>query len=228
MLQILNPFRAASEFRALKTERKWMLAILMVIIPGLLSVAGDTLEQQKSQQLTDQLIEELGTMTDAQKDAIGDIQGLILGIGMVIGIISIFFFWAIKGVVFHILGSIVSTEKISTSISSTIHLIAFTYPPFFFKGVLDLINGLRYEPPPYEVFIQQVRHPDVVASFLSEHNIFWLWAFILMVLAVREQFSLSNKRAFLVVFIPYVVVFLLQIVLASLGSQVGGMQLGGS
>jgi hypothetical protein len=131
-------------------------------------------------------------------------------------------------VVFHVLGRIFDTPKLPVDISSTIHLVAFTYLPFFFKGILDLINGFRYQPPSYEVFLQQVRNPDVVASFLSEHNIFWLWAFVLMVIAVREQFSLSNTRAFLVVFIPYLIVFMIQAALASLGSQLGGMQLGGS
>lgn len=228
MLQILNPFRAAEEFRNLKKEKKWMLAILMVVIPGLLTVAGNALEQRKSQQLTMQLVEEMGTIPDAQKEAVGDIQGLIVGIGIAVGILSIFIVWVVKSVVFHVLGRIFDTQKLPVDISSTIHLVAFTYLPFFFKGILDLINGFRYQPPSYEVFLQQVRNPDVVASFLSEHNIFWLWAFVLMVIAVREQFSLSNTRAFLVVFIPYLIVFMIQAALASLGSQLGGMQLGGS
>jgi hypothetical protein len=223
MLNILNPLKAAEEFRSLKKEKKWILAIFIVLIPGILSVAGNALEQKKSQQLTNQLVEDLGTLTESQKEAMEGIQGLMVGIGIAIGIASIFIFWVLKGVVFHILGGILSTEKQSVSISSTIHLMAFTYLPFFFKGVIDLIQGVRYQPPPYEVFLQQVRNPDMVASFLSEHNIFWVWAFILMVIAVREQFSLSNKRAFLVVFIPYLVVFILEAALASLGSQLGGM-----
>lgn len=228
MLRILNPFKAAEEFRTLRKERKWMLAILMVTIPGLLTVAGNALEQKKSQQLTMQLVEDMGTIPDAQKEAVGDIQGLIVGIGIAVGIISIFVVWIVKSLVFHVLGRIFSAEKLPADISSTIHLVAFTYLPFFFKGILDLINGFRYQPPSYDVFLQQVRNPDVVASFLSEHNIFWLWAFILMVIAVREQFSLSKSRAFLVVFIPYLIVFIVQAALASLGSQLGGMQLGGS
>ncbi|KYK28188.1 MAG: hypothetical protein AYK19_00205 [Theionarchaea archaeon DG-70-1] len=222
MMKILLPWRAGEEFRKLKSEKKWVIALLAVFIPGLLSLAGGMLIQQKQQPLTNQYVEEMDVLTEAQREAMENIQGLTVVIGTVFGIVFIAVAWVLKSVVFHVFARILHGEQVE--ISSTIHLIAYTYLPFIFKGILDIFRGLTYQPPPYEEFMYQLQHPDVLLNFVREHNIFFIWALILMAIAVREQYNLSYKKAAVAVLLPYIVYIIAQIALTSLSGQLmGGM-----
>ncbi len=222
MIKILLPWRAGEEFRKLKSEKKWVIALLAVFIPGLLSLAGGLLIQQKQQPLTNQYVEEMGVLTEAQREAMENIQELTVVIGIIFGIIFIAVAWVLKSVVFHVFARILHGEGVE--ISSTIHLIAYTYLPFIFIGIWNVFKGLTYQPPPYDEFMYELQHPDVLLNLVREYNIFFLWAFVLMVIAVKEQYNLSYKRAFVVIFIPYIVYIIAHIALASFSGQLmGGM-----
>jgi hypothetical protein len=222
MIQILNPFKAAEEVRKLKSDRKWALALMIFFVPGLLSVAGDGLIQQKTQSYTTRYVEEMGALTETQREAMENIQGFIATIGIVVGIVFIAVFWILKSVVFHVLAGIFGGKQ--AEISSTIHLIAYTYLPFIFKGLIDIYRGLTYELPSYEEFIYQIQHSDALFNFVREHNIFFIWSLILVAIVVREQYNLSKKKAALVVLIPYVVVWVAEFALTSIGIQsMGGV-----
>lgn len=176
--------------------------------------------QQKSQELTNQYTGEMITLTDQQKEAMQSIQGLMTTISVIIGIVSVGVAWAAKSFAFHMSSRILGGTDVS--ISSTIHVIAYTYIPFIFKGLLDVFRGLTYSPPPYEEFVRQVENPDILLDFVRDHNIFFLWALVLMVIAVREQYTLSTGRAFVAVAVPYALYFLLGFLMSSVGSQVAG------
>jgi hypothetical protein len=229
MFRVLNPFRAGQEFQRLKGEKKWALALLAVLIPGILSLAGSSLVGQKSEALTMQYTEEqMGTMaeqgqiTGEQLEAVRSMQGLFAVIGIVIGFVVIIGAWLVKSVAFHILARIMGGEQVD--ISSTIHLIAYTYLPLIFKGILDVVNGIRYQPPPYEEFVHQLQNPDVLMDFVRSHGIFFWWSFILMVIAVREQYTLGSARSVFVVLIPYIVLWIIAMFMTSLSSALmGGM-----
>lgn len=229
MFRVLNPFRAGQEFQRLKGEKKWALALLAVLIPGILSLAGSYLVGQKSEALTMQYTEEqMGTMaeqgqiTGEQLEAVRSMQGLFAVIGIVIGFVVIIGAWLVKSVAFHILARIMGGEQVD--ISSTIHLIAYTYLPLIFKGILDVVNGIRYQPPPYEEFVHQLQNPDVLMDFVRSHGIFFWWSFILMVIAVREQYTLGSARSVFVVLIPYIVLWIIAMFMTSLSSALmGGM-----
>lgn len=219
MIGVLNPFSAGREFQKLKSERKWLIAILLVFIPGLLSLAGELLIQRKSVGLTQAYIEEMGTPA-AQTEALGNIQGLIMVLGIVFGIIFIVLFWVLKSVVFHAFARAIGGEKVE--ISSTIHLIAYTYLPFIFRGLLDLYRGLTFQPPSYEQFMSELMHPDLLLNFIKEHDIFFIWALILMVIAVKQQYNLGKGKAAIVVLVPYIVAWVLEIALTTITSQFAG------
>jgi hypothetical protein len=197
-----------------------MVAVLLVFIPGVLTVAGNAMIQQKSQGLTTQYTGEMVTLTDQQKEAMQNIQGLAVMISVVFSIALIGVAWAVKSFAFHMSSKILGGAE--ASISSTLHLIAYTYIPFIFKGLLDLYKGLTYTPPPYEVFVQQIENPDILLNFVREHNVFFIWALVLMVIAVREQYTLSTRRALVAVAVPYAVYFVLGFLMSSIGSQLAG------
>ncbi len=211
------------KFQELKTERKWVIALLIVFIPGLLSVTGNTLIQQKSQPYTQRYMEEIGTMTDEQLEAMENIQGFIGTITLVFGIIFILVFWILKSAVFHLAARFLGGEH--AELFSTVHLIAYTYIPFIGKGIVDLYRGLTYQLPSYEEYWYQLQNPDILANFIREYfNIFVLCALPLMVIAVREQYNLSNKKAVVAVLVPYIGYWVIQLVLASVGARLlGGM-----
>ena len=221
MLRILNPFWAGEEFQKLKLEKKWLIAIIIVLVPTVLSAAGNGLISQKMQEPLQQYMEEMGTLTGAQLEAMQNMQGFIAVIGIVVGIFMSLGLWAVKSVIFHFLAGIFGGEK--ADISSTIHLIAYTYLPLIFKGFIDLYKGFVYQAPSYEEFMSQLQSPDTLLNFVRNNlNIFLIWSLILIGIAVRTQFNLSRKKAALVVLIPYVLAWILQAALASLSSQMLG------
>lgn len=197
-----------------------MVAVLLVFIPGVLTVAGNAMIQQKSQGLTTQYTEEIVTLTDQQKEAMQSIQGLTVIIGVVFSIALIGVAWAVKSFAFHMSSKILGGAE--ASISSTMHLIAYTYIPLIFQGLLDVYKGLTYTPPPYEEFVRQIENPDILLNFVREHNIFFVWALVLMIIAVREQYTLSTRRALVAVAVPYAVYFVLGFLMSSLSSQLAG------
>lgn len=215
MIQILNPFRAGQEFQKLKFEKKWMLALVIVFAQGLLTVAGSGLTQREVVNFTMQQMEEMG-LTETT-EALESFQGLLLVSLIFHGIIFILAAWILKSVVFHWFSRILGGEKVE--VSSTIHLIAFTYLPFIFKGLLDVYRGLTYHILSYEEFTSPVEFTEALLNLLREYSIFFPWVFILMVIAVRELYNLNNTRAFFVVLIPYTACFVVQIILVSLGYQ---------
>lgn len=236
MLQILNPFKAGSEFQKLKSRKKWILALLFVLVPVLLSAAGNILIQKENQKLMQQMMEEGGFSSEERPRGPGQprgpmggmFRGLFQGIGnpsasemmtlgIVLGILFTVVFWIVKSVIFHVGARVLGGEGVS--ISSTIHVMAYTYIPFVFKGVLDVVKGVIYEAPsPVEGLMFQPRDTDVLLNFVRNHfTIFMLWALFLMVIAVREQYSLSNKKALCVVLIPYIVAWILQMTVLPIG-----------
>lgn len=217
----MNPFTAGEAFQTLKKEKKWIAAVFIVLLPALLTSIGDGLIQQKQQDLIYQYMEEQGTLSEEQLEAVEGIQGLMAGIGIVLGIILVLVFWVLKSVVFHVISGLFG-KKGGVNISSTIHIIAYTYLPFMFKGILDIYRGAVYQAPSYEIFVQQIQTSDVLLNFVRDHNIFLVWALILMGIAVKEQYNLSKFKAVLVVLIPYSVAWILQIGLASMSSQLMG------
>ncbi len=209
MLQILNPFKAGQESRKLKSEEKWVLALAIVLIAGWLITVGDGLILYKSQNLRNQYLEEeMGVLTKENLE----IQIIFLVLFVPVS-------WVLKSVIFHVLSRILGGEEVK--ISSTIHLIAYTHLPCIFKGLLDIFLGLIYQPPSYEEFVYQLQNPNILFILIKEYNIFF-WAFILMVIAVREQYNLNTIRSFFVVFILYLGIWITQIVMISSGSLFRG------
>jgi len=209
MLQILNPFKAGQEFRKLKSEEKWMIALGIVLIAGLLSATGKSLILQKEQDLKIRYSE-----NELAEPAT---ENLALNVIFTVGYVPVS--WVIKSMIFHIFARGLGGEDVK--ISSTIHLIAFTHIPCIFKGLFDLFLGLTYQTPSYNEFVDQIQNPDIFRIFITEYNIFFL-AFTLMVIAIREQYNLSNQRAFFVVFSLYVALWIVQIALISSGNLYRG------
>ncbi|MGC1120824.1 MAG: YIP1 family protein [Candidatus Methanofastidiosia archaeon] len=239
MLQILNPFKAGSEFQKLKSKKKWILAVTIVLVPIILSSVGTYLVQQENQAFFQQLAEQQSSQSATQPQRerparnpnpmrmilpFGGFQtggamsssGTIT-LGLILGIIFALIFWVLKSVVFHIGSRILRGEGVK--ISSTIHMIAYTSIPFIFKGILDIVKGITYEgPSSMGTFMTQARTSSLLLNFVRNHfTIFVVWALFLMIIAVREQYSLGNKKAVCVVMVPYVVVWVLQMTLLSSG-----------
>ncbi len=232
ILKVLNPFTAGEAFRTLKSEKKWLLALIIVFIPGLLSLAGNMLIQQKMMPLTMQLVEEqMENVPAEQRAAVENIQSIIVVVGLVFGVALIAVYWIIKAVAFHVSARIFGGTEVG--VSSTIHLIAYTYVPFIIKGLIDLYKGIIYQTPTYQEFLQQISPSDLWSSVLAiirEYlNVFVLWSLILIAIALKEQYNLSNKRAILAVVIPYVGYLILRLVMAMLSSQLmgGGIPIAG-
>ncbi|MBU7017952.1 MAG: YIP1 family protein [Theionarchaea archaeon] len=222
MLAILIPWRAGKEFRRLKAEKKWLVALVIVFTAGLLTLVGNNLIQKKTQVLANQYIDEMGVLTEQQRDAVEDFQSIAVMVGVVIGIGLIPFFWVAKSAVFHVLARILKGEE--TDLSSAMHVIGYTYLPLIFQGLIDLYKGLTYKIPSYEEYVREIETSDALLNFVREHNIFFIWSLILMVIAVRELYSMSNKKAALVVVLPYVVAWLLLFAFQSVSRQlIGGM-----
>jgi hypothetical protein len=243
MLQILNPFKAGQEFQKLKTKKKWIVALAVVIIPVILSTVGNSLIQQKNQDLIQQLMEkkEEGIQqppkedtsdkkqSDARKAPLGPVARIFkvdrgqgggtttaLVLGAALSLTLTLVFWVSKSVIFHMSSKVLGGEKVS--ISSTIHLLAYTYLPFVFKGILDIGKGLTYEAPSDFKELFQPQTTDVLIHFVRNYfNIFALWALFLIVIAVREQYSLGSKKAVIAVLIPYIVIWIVQVALISSG-----------
>lgn len=233
MFQILNPLKAGSEFQKLKSRRKWILAVTIALIPTLLSTVGRYLVQQENQAVMQQLMEERSAAegqpprerevrTSVRILPFGMFQGggsmsstgmMVLGIILGTGFAVIF--WVLKSAVFHLGSKVLGGEKVN--ISSTIHVIAYTYIPFVFKGILDVVKGVIYQAPTsMEGLMFQTRSTSAVLNFIGNHlTIFVVWALFLMIIAVREQFSLSNKKALCLVLIPYIAAWILQLTILS-------------
>lgn len=242
MLQILNPFKAGTEFQKLKSRKIWILALILVLIPVLLSTVGNMLIQQERQDVIQQLAEERGA--ERRPEGAGQPRGpmggifrgvfqsaggasttMMMVIGLFLGIISAVVFWIVKSVVFHAGARVLGGEG---ALSSTIHVMAYTYIPFIFKGILDVIKGITYKTPAsMEEIMVQARNTDVVLNFIRNHfTIFMVWALFLMVVAVKTQYNLSNKKAVVVVLIPYIIVWIIQVFVMP-GIFSGGFFLGG-
>ncbi|MGD2248300.1 MAG: YIP1 family protein [Candidatus Methanofastidiosia archaeon] len=226
MLQILNPFKAKNEFRKLKSNRRWILALVIVLIPTLLSLVGTGLIQNKNQELRQKMSEEfVQAQPEGQRGPRGPMGQIfpmgmvqtgrqatgITVLGVVIACVSALAVWVIKSGVFHIGSRLLGGE--STSISSTIHIIAYTYIPFIFKGILDILKGITYEAPTSIAEIM-TQPPDPLLNFVTSHfTIFVLWVMGLTIIALREQYNLSVKKALLVVVIPYIAAWCIQLVI---------------
>jgi hypothetical protein len=245
MLQILNPFKAGQEFQKLKSKKKWIFALVFVFVPVVLSTVGNNLVQQKNQEFIQQNMEEFtapeGTPPEG-RDAprrqpgiplLGPVNRMFqvgtsggmgtanITLALALGLALAAVYWVLKSVVFHLGSKILGGEK--AIISSTIHLIAYTYIPFVFKGILDIIEGVLYEVPTSMQEFSQLR-TDMFLNYVSNYfNIFVLWALFLMIIAVREQYTLSNKKAALIVLISYIVAWILQIVILPSVNLFGGI-----
>jgi len=240
MLQILNPMKAGQKFQELKAKKKWILALIIVLLPILLSQIGNVLIQQKNQDVFNQIIEErgfsnernpsrapgmvripMGQMGFNQNAGIGSSQSSILLI--TVGIISALVFWIVKSGIFHLFSRILGGAAVN--LSSTIHLIAYTYLPFIIKGILEIIKGIMYKAPSSPQELMMARSGGVLMNFINDRfNIFVIWTLILMIIAIKVQYELGTKKALLVVLIPYIVVWILQLTVLSSGM----MFLGGS
>lgn len=147
--------------------------------------------------------------------------GIII-LGIALGVILAGGFWVLKSVVFHMVSKSLGGEKVK--MSSTIHVLAYTYLPFVFKGILDVFRGITYKAPSSIEGLFQLQNAGMALNFVKNYfNIFMLWALFLMVIAVREQYNLNNKKAALVVLLPYIAVWILRIVLMRSGGLLGGV-----
>lgn len=232
LLKVLIPFTAGEVFQTLKSEKKWLLAVIIVFIPGLLSLAGNMLIQQKTVDLTLQLMEEqMENVPAEQRAAVESLQSILMVVGIVFGVVLIAVYWIVKAAVVHVSARVFGGKEVG--VSSTIHLVAYTYMPLIMIGLMNLYKGITYQPPTYEEFIQQISPSDAwsifIASIREYLNVFVLWSLILIVIAVREQYSLSNKRAILTVAIPYLGYVFLMVGIAMFSSQLmgGGIPIAG-
>ncbi len=197
MLQLLNLLKAGQTFRELKSEEKWTVALAIILIVGVLFGIADGLVVHKTLGLRRQYAGGVGyTLIKAE------MQWMVTATRIIFSVLLIPVALTIKSIVFHVFSRYLGGE--GDRVFTTIHMMAYTYLPFIFKGVVEVYNGLTYQPPSYEEFVYQLRHPHLPSAFLREYNIFFLWAFILMVIAVRERYNINSKRAFLVVLIPYI------------------------
>jgi hypothetical protein len=243
MLQILNPFKAGSEFQKLKSKKKWILAVTIVLVPTVLSSVGNHLVQQENQASFQQMTEQQGGQSATPSQGGGppgnpNPMGMIMPFGglqtgettsssgnvtltLILGIVFALIFWVLKSVVFHIGSRVMRGE--GAKISSTIHMMAFTSIPFIFKGVLDVIKGITHDASSsMGAFITQAGTYSLFLNFIRNHfTIFMVWALVLMVIAVREQYSLGNKKAVCVVLVPYIAVWVLQMTLFSSSGLMG-------
>lgn len=245
MLQILNPFKAGQEFQKLKSKKKWILALVFVFAPIVLSAVGNNLIQQKNQEIIQQSV---GEMTQNRPQgggpggqggpsrnimdpffrvsrggmgAGGGGTGIVI-LGIALSAVIAGGFWVLKSVVFHMGSKVLGGEGVK--MSSTIHVLAYTYIPFVFKGILDILRGIIYRAPSSVEELFQLRSNGMGLNFVRDYfNIFMLWALILMVIAVREQYNLNNKKAALVVLLPYLAVWILRIVSMRSGGLLGGL-----
>ncbi len=245
MLQILNPFKAGQEFQKLKIKKKWILALAIVIIPVVLSAVGNNLIQKKNQELIQKSVGDitqyppqggappeqsgprrsvlgpLGPMGQTGMSPSGGGTGIVV-LGIALGVVFAVTYWVLKSAVFHVGSKFLGGEK--AKVSSTIHVLAYTYIPFVFKGILDIFKGITYEAPSSVGELFQLRNAGMPLNFVRNYfNIFMLWALVLMVIAVREQYNLNNKRAALVVLLPYIAVWILQIFSMQSGGLLGGL-----
>jgi hypothetical protein len=182
VIQVLTPVTAGDAFQSLKSERKWVTALVIVFTAGLLIAVGKGLILEKELHLRNQY---MGVEISLERQ-------------LIFFVVLIPLTWGLKSVVFHAGSRILGGEKVE--VSSTVHLMAYTYVPFIFKGIVYICRGLLYQPPVYEEFVYQLENPAILLSFIKEYNIFFLWAFSIMVIAVKEQYNLGTTRAFFAVF----------------------------
>jgi hypothetical protein len=237
MLQILDPFKAGEKFQELKTKKKWILALIIILLPVLLSQMGNVLIQQKNQDVLQQIMEErefsdegppsrgpgggggimplpMGRMEFSQGGGLGSSQTTV--IIMITGILSALVFWVLKSGVFHVFSRILGGAQVN--LFSTIHLIAYTYLPFIIKGILEIIQGIIYQAPSSPQELMMSHSGGALMNFINDRlNIFVIWAIILTIIAIKAQYTLGNKKALLVVLIPYIVVWILQLTILSSG-----------
>ena len=79
MLQILNPMKAGQKFQELKIKKKWILALIIVLLPILLSQIGNILIQQKNQEVFNQIIEERGLPNERNPSRAPGMVGFPMG-----------------------------------------------------------------------------------------------------------------------------------------------------
>lgn len=127
----------------------------------------------------------------------------------VTSLLLVFLGWGIKSFIFHGMAKLFNGKPVD--ISSTIRLIGYTYLPLILKGVVDVYRGLTYVLPSYEEYVSSLRTPDTLETFSDPFSVFLLWAILLMILAVREQYNLSNVKAILAVLIPYGVYWVIRL-----------------
>ncbi|MBU7043331.1 MAG: YIP1 family protein [Theionarchaea archaeon] len=241
MFRVLNPFRAGEKFQELKLKKRWRLALVIVLLPVLLSQIGNELIQQKNQDVLQQIMEERefpdkgtppqgpgrgGGMIPLPMERIGNNQGRMGESGhssvilIITGILSTLIFWMIKSGIFHIFSKILRDAQIT--FTSTLHLIAYTYLPFIIKGILELIQGILYKTPssPHELMIASSN--GFLMNFINDHlNLFVIWAILLTINAIKVQYALETKKALLVVLIPYIIAWILQLTILSSGIVLG-------
>jgi hypothetical protein len=127
----------------------------------------------------------------------------------VTSLLLVFLGWGIKSFAFHGMAKLFHGKPVD--ISSTIRLIGYTYLPLILKGVVDVYRGLTYALPSYEEYVSSLRIPDTLETFSDPFSIFLLWAILLMILAVREQYKLGTVKAILAVLIPYGVYWVIRL-----------------
>ncbi|MGC1121697.1 MAG: YIP1 family protein [Candidatus Methanofastidiosia archaeon] len=204
VLAILNPFTAGEAFKRVAAEEKWKIPLTIVLTAGLLSAAGVALVYDKSEGLrSTYLAKEMGvTIRDEMWSAMTVTK-------FITSLLLVFLGWGMKSFAFHAIAKLFNGKPVD--ISSTIRLIGYTYLPLILKGLVDVYRGLTYKLPSYEEYVSSLRTPDVLETFSDPFSIFLLWAILLMIIAVREQYRLSTVKAILAVLIPYGVYWVLRL-----------------
>jgi hypothetical protein len=200
----LNPLTAGEAFRKVCTEEKWKTALTIVLIAGLLSAAGIALVYDKTEGLRSTYLEkEMGVKIREEMWSVMTVTKFVTSL------LLVFLGWGMKSFAFHIMAKSFNGKPVY--ISSTIHLIGYTYLPFILKGVVDVYRGLTYVLPSYEEYVSSLRTPHTLETFSDPFSVFLFWTILLMILAVREQYNLSNVKAILAVLIPYSIYWVIRL-----------------
>ncbi|MBU7037047.1 MAG: YIP1 family protein [Theionarchaea archaeon] len=196
VLAILNPLTAGEAFRRLAPEESWKKPLIIVLVAGLLSAAGIALVYDKTESLRSAyLVKEMDvTIRD-------EVWSVMTVTKFATSLLLVVLGWGTKSVAFYSMGRLFKGTP--GSISSTVRLMGYTYLPLIIKGLVDVYRGVTYELPSYEEYVSSLRTPDVLETFSDPFSVFLLWAIVLMILAVRQQYNLGNVKAILAVLIPY-------------------------
>lgn len=133
---------------------------------------------------------------------------IVLGsiFSLMIGFLLIFFMWFLKASSFHITSILLKGQG---DFRKLFELIGYAQFPLIFSSIFVLIIIFLYTPP---INIMSITNPQIVKDILNNELGFklakivgrfaFLYSIFLSAIAVREVYSISNKKAAASVIIP--------------------------